>query len=402
MTPSAYRRLASLDGAALLQALASADEKHAAAAAARARKIADAELTAAALATVFARKRALASGKFPAASSMFFTRAGYEQASSEAVARHRAERFAGFGVVVDLCCGIGGDTLGIAARLGPNACVTAVDVDDDALACLEHNAAALGLEDRIRATRMDALEADLSGADAAFADPSRRNASGRQRSGAAYEPPLEALLRRARELPDARLCVKIAPGLRIGAEEVRRASGAPVEIEFVSERGVCKEAALWCGGLARGNGAPCATVIDAASAHRFDGDPSRNADVGPLGRYLAEPDPAIIRSGLVGELAVRVGAMLLDPKIAYLTASAAVSSPFLRWYEVRECLPFNVKRLRAFLRSAGIGRLVIKTRAFPLQPEAIAALLKAKGDAEATLVCTTIGGRKTAIVCRRA
>jgi hypothetical protein len=59
-----------------------------------------------------------------------------------------------------------------------------------------------------------------------------------------------------------------------------------------------------------------------------------------------------------------------------------------------------VKRLRAALRVRDIGRLVIKTRAFPLQPEQIAALLKARGDAEAILVCATLRGQKIAILCR--
>jgi SAM-dependent methyltransferase len=397
---SPYQRLATPQGEALLQALSSTDEKHATAAAATARKLADAELAAAALATIFARKRALASGKFPRADAMLFTRLGYEQASSHAVARHRAERFADCARVADLCCGIGGDALALAACMAAGALVTAVDVDDDALACLEHNAAALGVADKIKALRRSALELDLSSTDAAFADPSRRNETGRQRSSAAYAPPLEALLRRARELPESRLCVKVAPGLRLRAEDVRRVAGAAVELEFVSERGVCKEAAIWCGSLARAHGAVRATVIDADGVHSLDGDGARAAETAPLDRFVGEPDPAVIRSGLIGEVGARLAAATLDSQVAYMTAKRPTPSPYVRWYEVVECLPFGVRRVRSFLRSAGIGRLVIKTRAFPLRPDAIAALLKTGCDGEATLLCTTIQGRKTAIVCQ--
>src|SRR6266511_2969792 len=62
-------------------------------------------LTRAALETALLRRRARA--KFRHADRMFFTREALEQASSEPVARHRARRFAGLGVVADLCCGIG-------------------------------------------------------------------------------------------------------------------------------------------------------------------------------------------------------------------------------------------------------------------------------------------------------
>ena len=62
------------------------------------------------------RRRARA--KFAAAEKMFFTAVGFEQATDEFVARYKAGRFAAGGAVADLCCGIGGDLLALAAR-GP-------------------------------------------------------------------------------------------------------------------------------------------------------------------------------------------------------------------------------------------------------------------------------------------
>jgi hypothetical protein len=196
--------------------------------------------------------------------------------------------------------------------------------------------------------------------------------------------------------------VKVAPGLRLSEDEVRRLSEAQVECEFVSERGVCKEAALWCGGLARADGARRATVIDGDGVHSIDGDPARPCGVKPLGRFIGEPDPAVIRSGLLGEVAGQLEAGVVDPHVAYVTAEKAPATPFVRWFEVLASTPFSVRRLRTALRQAGIGKLVIKTRAFPLQPPAINALLKPEGHAEATLICATLNGRKTAIVCRPA
>src|SRR6516225_9221446 len=70
-------------------------------------------LAKAALETALLRSRAR--DKFTDADRMYFTREALEQATGEAVARHRANRFARFGSVADLCCGIGGDALALAA-----------------------------------------------------------------------------------------------------------------------------------------------------------------------------------------------------------------------------------------------------------------------------------------------
>ena len=62
--------------------------------------------------------RLAAREKFSRAMEMLFTRAGYEQSSSETIARHRAARFGGARRVADLCCGIGGDLIALAAARG--------------------------------------------------------------------------------------------------------------------------------------------------------------------------------------------------------------------------------------------------------------------------------------------
>ena len=63
--------------------------------------------------------RLAARAKFSRAMEMLFTRGGYEQSSSELIARHRAARFGGTSRIADLCCGIGGDLIALAAGRGP-------------------------------------------------------------------------------------------------------------------------------------------------------------------------------------------------------------------------------------------------------------------------------------------
>lgn len=394
---SAFAALDTPEGVALLAALAGFDEEHAAAAVQRARALASPTIAKAALATAFARRRAAAAGKFDHPEAMLLTRAGYEQATSSAVARHRAERFRGCGSVADLCCGIGGDAVAIAASAGR---VFGVDLDPDALACARANARAAGAGDRTRFELADATEVSLAGVDAAFADPSRRSGGGRIRAAAAYSPPLHALLRRARELPAGRMCVKSAPGTDPADATLAAALGElALEAEFVSERGTCKEAVFWCGALARSDGARRATVIDGVGAHVLDGDPSAVAATSRLLACVGEVDAAVIRAGLIGALCGARDWAVLDRRVAYVTAEKPRIDPFARWYRVADALPFNVKHVRNYLRARGIGEVVVKTRAFPLTPDQIVALLKPRGDDRATIVCTTIGRQKTAIVC---
>ena len=394
---SPYEALDSPEGEALLEALSVFDEERAAAATQRARSLASSEVARAALATTFARRRGGASGKFPDAHSMFFTRAGYEQSTSQAVSRHRAGRFAGMGKVVDLCCGIGSDTIALAERAG---FVDAFDLDADALACAALNLHAAGLDDKARFALDDAANASFDGASAAFADPSRRRGNDRVRDVAAYSPPLHVLLARTRELPDGKLCLKVAPGIDLEDRAiVEPLGGLPLEAEFTSERGTCKEAALWCGALARGDGARRATAIDANGVHSFDGDPSVAAQATALQSCIGDPDPAVIRAGLIGALCSDRHWHVLDRRIAYVTNDKADDGAFVRWYRVRDLMLFGIKRLREYLRTRTIGRLVIKTRAFPLKPDELKILLKPHGSNDATLICTTIQGKKTAIIC---
>lgn len=394
---SAYARLSTREGRAVLEAISSFDETQVAAAAAAARRIADADLSAAALATTFARRRARSSRKFPDADAMLFTHAGYEQATSSAVASHHAGRFTAFARVGDLCCGIGSDAVAIASR-GPR--VIACDIDPDALACAEHNAAAAGVAARVELARVDALALPLDGVDAAFADPSRRTAGARTKDPSAYAPSLHALLARAAELPDARLAVKVAPGLDFRSPALRSSLGeAALEVEVVSERGTCKEAILWCGGLARADGARPATVIADRVTAILDGAGDVVVEPSPLRAFVGEPDAAVIRAGLFGVACRRVDASPLDPRVAYVTASSARQDPFIRWFAVRDVLPFGIARLRTYLRERRIGELVVKTRAFPLSPDALRTLLRPKGDARCTLICTTSGTKKFAIAC---
>ena len=123
-------------------------------------------------------------------------------------------------------------------------------------------------------------------------------------------------------------------------------------------------------------------------------------DVRPVGRYLYEPDGAVVRAGLVTAVAAGVAGGLVDEHIAYVTGDEAFSTPFARSYEVLEELPYKEKALRAALRARGIGRLAIKKRGVDVVPEELRKRLSLRGDAEGTLVMTRVAGKGTALLVR--
>jgi hypothetical protein len=187
-------------------------------------------------------------------------------------------------------------------------------------------------------------------------------------------------------------CVKVAPG--IPHELVPDG----VEAEWVSDHGEVKEAALWSGRLA--TTARRATVIGEGGLATLTDEEDPGAGVAPVGRYLYEPDGAVIRAGLVTAVAADLGGGLVDAHIAYVTSDEASSTPFARGYEVLEELPYREKALRAALRERHIGRLTIKKRGVDVVPDELRKRLDLTGDAEATIVLTRVAGSGTALLVR--
>nr|WP_202891829.1 methyltransferase domain-containing protein [Kribbella shirazensis] len=343
----------------------------------------DATLVTTAVTQASLRHRAVA--KFGAdAERMYFTPDGLEQATRTRVGAHRAARLAatlpGAGLV-DLGCGIGGDLI-TAARAGLH--VTGVERDPETAATARANLAALELPGDVLVG--EAESTDLTPYDVVFADPARRADGRRLFDHNAYSPPwsfVTALLERT-------ACVKVAPGIPHDAIPDR------VEAEWISDAGEVKEAALWSGELYGGTPRRATLLPSEATVTQ-----APEADTGPVGRYIYEPDGAVVRAGLVTAVAAAVDGWLLDPRIAYVTAAEYVPTPLASTYEVLEELPYKEKALRAWVRSQGIGTLEIKKRGVDLDPAQLRKKLAPKGSASATLVITRIDRDAVAYSCRR-
>jgi SAM-dependent methyltransferase len=346
--------------------------------ASRLRKEIDPHLAQAVIETVWLRQRA--ADKFSRAEKMYFTRTALEQSSSETISTYRARRFfeGGFKRIADLGCGIGGDSLALAAH-GE---VTGIDMDRMRLSMANENVRAYGNRERFLPLQADLEQMPPAAADAFFFDPARRDEHGKRlKSVHVYRPPLNMIHSWLEQTPHA--AVKISPG--IDYAEIP----PDVEVEFISVDGNVKECVFWYGELRRGVDRQ-ATLLP--QGHMLTSANHRGMDVPPHepGAYLYEPDGAVIRAHLVQHLARKMGAAPIDATIAYLTADERLETPFARRFALEGWFPFQLKRLRQYLRERRVGRVTVKKRGSPLEPAALQRQLRLQGDEERIIFLTHV------------
>lgn len=349
-----------------------------------------------------AHLRAKAASKFGGfAERMLFTRAGLEQATRLGVAARHAGRMrrAGIERVADLGCGIGGDSLAFA---GAGLSVLAVDADEVTAAIAAYNLAPFGTDAAVQhGTAEDFVSTDFGDVlresrMAVWLDPARRTAGHsetRRVTASDYSPSLDWAFSLAERMP---------VGIKLSPAHDRDALPEDAEAQWVSADGSVVELVVWSGILAREGVRRSALVIRGDESHELTaGADAEDADVREPGAFVHEPDGAVIRARLIGDVARSLDAGMLDPKIAYLTGDAAVTSPFVQSFRVCEVTAANPKAINQALKAHDIGTLEIKKRGVDVDPAAFRKKLSLRGDKSATLILARVGDRRMAILADR-
>ena len=348
--------------------------------------------------------RRSAFAKFTLSEQMWLTRQGLEQATPELVALHKATRFkdaAGSDPVWDLCCGIGGDAIALSMVRG----VIAVDADLAQTLRTELNVglyheratggpAASGTQ-AVRGHRLETRVADVTTLDLTGAlvhiDPDRRTHGRRTLRLEQYAPPLDWFQQLTRTARGG--AIKVSPASNFGGKF------PDAEIELISLDGECKEATIWFGEL-RSDAPWRATALpsgDTLAGHPLDAP----TDVRPIGRYLYDPDPAVVRSGLVDLLAQETNLWRLDAAEEYLSSDELVSTPFATPFEVLDVLPNNSKALRQAVRKRGWGQAEIKCRHVKIIADAVRRKLPLKGNSPGVVFFARLDGRTRVVLTHR-
>ena len=336
------------------------------------------------------------------AARMLFTEAGLEQSSRLRVAAQHAGRFrvAGVSSVADLGCGIGAESLAFAAA---GLQVRAFELDEVTAAVATYNL--LPFENaEVQQADVTTLDfVDSQPAEALYFDPARRELGGPKRATTVrkfdpeeFSPNFDWVVERCQSKGVA------AAGIKLGPGHPHEAIPDGCEAQWVSVDGDLVELALWFGKAARPGILRSALLLTQGGHHELNSASTEgaHAPLGELMDFVYEPDNAVVRSHLIGELAGQTGLHSFSAGIAYLTGPHAITSPWLKGYQVLEEMAFDRKKLKARLRELGIGVLEIKKRGADIVPEQLRKELDPKGKGKATLIVTRVGESHRVLICQ--
>ncbi|WIM68647.1 SAM-dependent methyltransferase [Corynebacterium breve] len=317
--------------------------------------------------------RRSATGKFP--SHWLTDSDAAQQATPNEVSSYRASLLADAGatMVHDVTCSIGTEA---PAVLEEGMRWLGSDLDESRLAMARAN-----LGPRAWLARADAL-APTSREGVIVADPARRVGGRRITDPAQLMPPLPDLLE---AYPQRELAVKCAPGIDY--------SDWDGLVSVVSVDGAVKEACLYTSGLGRGHRRE-AVLLGKHRETVTDAD-EQEVPVHRPGRYIIEPDGAIVRAGLVRGWAAKHQLWMLDAHIAYVTGDAL--PPGTSGFPFIEMVP--MKKLKQALHAHGAGAIEILVRGVDVDPDQLRKKLKLKGNRSMGVVIARIGDGAVAYVC---
>lgn len=349
--------------------------------------------------------RRKAASKLPSLSRfpLLYTQLGLEQASGERAAEWKSRLLHGLRLV-DLTGGLGIDSI-FSARGFER--VVYCERDAVLAGVAEYNRDLLGItniESRIGDSVRFLGECPDDSFDWIYVDPARREAGRRSVGLEATSPDVVALhdlmLRKAR-----RVCIKASPALEITG--LREKLPSLAEVVVLSVDGECKEILLLLErDRAEERPVPVRAVCLDGGTFEISSDFEEEAErvVAPgAGRWLYEPDAAIIKARLTAELASRLGLEFLNRSVDYLTSDRCVEAFPGRSFRVVECLPFKPKTFRRELARLGVTGAAIQRRDFPLSPEQLRKQFRLGESSEVYLFFTRdAAGAQIFLVCRKA
>ena len=346
----------------------------------------DTDLVRAALAIHEARTKA--KGVLPNAEHLWLTRVGLEQCTAWPVAQHKALRFKDSALVLDLCCGIGVDAGNIAAH------TTVLAVDNSPSMCVR---AAWNVEAWGHADRFEALCGDVSQSEwpekIVHVDPDRRADTDRPTKRLEqYQPNLEWMQKLTRTATGG--------GIKVGPASNFLQKFPGCEIELISLHGECREATVWFGSLA-GDHAFRATVLPTGESISADPLSAWTNVTAAVGGFIFDPDPAIVRSGLLDVMAEQHQLLRLDAEEEYLTSDHLPDTGFVTGFQVEAILPNSLKDLKKYLRDKASLHYEVKCRRIPTESDAVRRQLPTGSEPPRVILFARVSGRGAIVVARR-
>lgn len=355
-----------------------------------------------------AQLRIRARTKFKLANEMYFTRRGLEQASGWQLAQYKSKRYAFSRSVADVCCGVGGDLLGIAQRqfqIQPSVAASGqpftVGVDSDELTSLfaGKNLEVNGISPELaNAKQANFDEFDLSQFDGVHIDPDRRVKNKKTVTGNRFSPTMDSIVETVD--PNVSLGIKVAPATPVKGMDVTQ-----FEREWIGDHRECKQQMLWRGSVANNPGCRTATYVGKRRTSQISipesevNRPSLYFD--ELHRFIFEPHASVLAANLTDHLAERYGCRRFTSNIVYLTGDRQVEDPLLTQFEILDVVRMDLRNTVRVLKILDVGEVEVKMRGVENILKSQFARMKLEGPNKATLILTRLGKYRVAIVAKR-
>ena len=352
-----------------------------------------------------------------------------EQSTAQDIGRWKAALWPHEGSVNDLCCGMGGDSFFLPAGLK----ITGVDLDENRLAMYRHNLLAFGKDVStkcadVREVAGNNVPTGSNSADFFTIDPARRAIEGEnQRDLRNLTPTLEEVVEISKHYKGG--MAKLPPGYP--PAEIPDST----EILYLGGHSDCRECLVLFGELVKHPDTVRAVIVDKAgnteaewtrkrdrTLETLDEELQEKLDrndslegkdrtyrtatsrsdlpLGEIGKYIAEPAPALIRSRLFSDAALAhdPSAHLISEGIAYVSSDKPLPAPAFTSYEILAHAEIATGAVRSMLKEHDIGKITLKLRGVKLDPDAETKRLKPKGKNSAILFYTRAYGEKIAIL----
>ena len=317
----------------------------------------------------------------------------FEQASSEAVA---SEKRYGGRLCIDLTCGLGVDSVRFSKNFDR---VIAVERDPVTARVAAVNFSLLGIPnvEVVNDSAEHFMESFSAMADLVYVDPARRGVGNRKLSRLEdCSPDIVSLLPAIRE-KTRRVVIKASPLFDV--DEAFRLFGDRITVEVVSLQGECKEVLIeissaqdGIAGSVRATMAGCGSLVFG----RKEDEPTQTPGFEPPYGCLLVPDVSLCKARLVQRYAARIGCYAVSQS-GYCLSRQAPDRFFGRVYPIREMMPYQPKKLKQYLKTAGIVRCNLLKKEFPFDASEIARALGIRQGGDDSVAFTRIEGKLYAL-----
>ncbi len=259
-----------------------------------------------------------------------------------------------------------------------------------------HNANVAGARDRCDFRQGDATQQDLPADAVIHVDPDRRPSGRRVVDWKDYSPG-EAFLR-SLPLRTRAGAIKLSPAM----DRDSLADWPGVDLEYVSEGGVCKQLLAWWPQESDASATMTATkvwgpLLAPESISLTCGVASATCRDEP-GAYLVEPDPAVVAAGGVDDLAAEHNLWRLARGLDWLFGDEPADTPLARSFHILVAVPGRRRDITRALASLNAGVVEVKPRGVRMDTDAMQHALRGKGDRNLTVLWCRLGESQRALI----